>query len=229
MGDTEFEVEESFRFQGRTFEEYRRLFDLDPSSLSGSVLDCPGGPSAFTAVARSIGVEVYAVDPQYARSVSAMAADCEAAVEDTREQLREKRDQFVWDHYESVDTRCRYLRAAGERFLADYADNPSRYVAAALPDLPFENDAFDRVLSAHLLFLFDDRLDLAFHRSSLAELARVASDDVRVFPLASLDMTRSEFVAPVVDDLRERGHSVEFREVPYEFLPGVTEMLVVSV
>ncbi|WP_424019858.1 class I SAM-dependent methyltransferase [Halorientalis pallida] len=229
MSETEFEVDGSFRFQGRTFEEYRRLFDLDPSSLSGPVLDCPGGPSSFTAVARSIGVEAYAVDPQYARSVTAMAADCEAAVDDTEDQLREKRDRFVWDHYEDVDTRCRYLRAAGERFLADYADHPSRYVAAALPDLPFENSAFDRVLSAHLLFLFDDRLDLAFHLAAMAELARVASEEVRVFPLASLDMTRSEFVAPVVEALRERGHTVEFREVPYEFLPDVTEMLVVSV
>lgn len=228
MGEGEFRVEESFRFQGRTFEEYRRLFGLDVGSLSGSVLDCPGGPSSFTAVARSTGVEAYAVDPQYGQPLSAMAADCERAVDDTQEQLRAKCDQFVWDHYGSVDTRCRYLRAAGERFLADYARHPDRYVAAALPALPFENAAIDRILSAHLLFLYDDRLGLDFHRAALDELVRVASDEVRVFPLASLDMTRSAFVAPIVEALRERGHTVEFREAPYEFMPDVTEMLVVS-
>jgi hypothetical protein len=229
MGASEFEVEESFRFQGRTFEEYLKLFDLDSSSLSGSVLDCPGGPSSFTAVARSMGVEAYAVDPQYGRPVSAMAADCERAVDDTEDQLRAKRDQFVWDYYGSVETRCRHLRAAGQRFLADYAQHPQRYVAAALPDLPFAADAFDRVLSAHLLFLYEDRLDLDFHRAALEELVRVASEEVRVFPLASLDMTRSEFVAPVVEDLRERGHAVDFRDISYEFMPDVTELVVVSV
>ncbi|RXK48579.1 class I SAM-dependent methyltransferase [Halorientalis pallida] len=229
MGAGTFEVEESFRFQGRTFEEYRRLFDFDPSSLSGSILDCPGGPSSFTAVARSIGVKAYAVDPQYGRPVSAMAADCERAVDDTEDQLRAKRDQFVWDYCGSVETRCRHLRAAGQRFVADYTQHPDRYIAAALPDLPFEDGAFERVLSAHLCFLFDDRLDLDFHRAAMADLCRVASEEVRVFPLASLDMTHSAFVAPVVEDLREQGHEVEFRDISYEFLPGVTEMLVVSV
>lgn len=224
-----FEVEESFRFQGRTFEEYLELFDLDVGALSGSVLDCPGGPSSFTAVARSIGLKTYAVDPQYGRPISDMATDCEAAVADTEAQLRAKRDQFVWDYYGSVETRCRYLRAAGQRFLADYAQYPERYVVAALPDLPFADDAVDSVLSAHLCFLYDDRLGLDFHQAALDELVRVASEEVRVFPLASLDMTRSEFVAPVAKSLRERGHTVDFRNISYEFMPDVTELLVVSV
>jgi hypothetical protein len=115
-----------------------------------------------------------------------------------------------------------------ERFLADYATHPERYVASALPDLPFADDAFDLTLSANLLFLYDDRLEEGFHHEAMAELSRVTDGEVRVFTLASLDRERSEFVEPVVERLRADGHGVEFREVPYEFQPGATEMLVVE-
>jgi hypothetical protein len=127
-----------------------------------------------------------------------------------------------------VETRGRYLRAASERFLADYARHPGRYVAAVLPRLPFATDAFDLVLSEDFLFLYDDRFDLAFHREALRELARVAGGEVRVFPLAALDRERSAFVEPAAADRRESGLTVDHRRVPYEFQPGATEMLVVS-
>jgi len=47
MGDSSesgaFEVDDEFAFLGRTFAEYRRMFDLDVGSLQGrDVLDCPG-------------------------------------------------------------------------------------------------------------------------------------------------------------------------------------------
>lgn len=229
MTDSSFSVEESFRFLGRTFEEYRHLFGLDPSSLPERVLDCPGGPSSFTAVINASGTEGYAVDPQYGSSVDDLAAVCERAIERTTAQLHEKRDLFVWDFYGDVETRARYLRAAAERFLADYANHRGRYVEAALPALPVRTDAVAYVLSANFLFLYDDRLDLDFHRAAVTELARVASDQVRLFPLASLDAERSDYVVPVVEYLRSEGHSVEFQAVPYEFQPGVSEMLVVSV
>jgi hypothetical protein len=226
MNEEKFTVGEEFRFQGRTFEEYRHLFDLD--GVPGTVLDCPGGPSSFAAVAGSAGATAYAVDSMYGQSVDELEEICQRAIERTTDQLREKRDVFVWDYYGDVEMRCRYLRAAAERFLADYSWHPGRYVEAALPDLPFVSDAVDLVCSANFLFLYDDRLDLSFHRESLAELSRVARDEVRVFPLASLDADRSAHVQPAVESLREAGHFVEFREVPYEFQPGVTEMLVVS-
>ena len=35
-------------------------------------------------------------------------------------------------------------------------------MTAALPDLPFPDDAFDLVLSSHLLFTYADRLDADF-------------------------------------------------------------------
>lgn len=225
-GADRYEVE-GFAFIGRTFGEYRRLFDLEPAALAGqSVLDCPGGPSSFTAVATEIGADVTAVDPQYGPGATELEAICESAIRDTLAELRAKRDLFVWEYYGDVDTRIRYLRAAATRFLADYGHNPGRYLQAALPDLPFPANSFDLALSANFCFLYDDRLDADFHVAALRELARVA-DEVRVFPLASLDTTRSEYVTETAEALRDEGYAVGKREVPYEFQPGATEMLVV--
>lgn len=226
MDKPRYEVDEGFAFIGRTFEEYCRMFALDPGELGpGPVLDCPGGPGSFTAVASTLAPTL-AVDPVYGPPPARLADRCEAAVESADEQLREKRTMFVWDEYGDVETRIRYLRAAFRRFLADYAANPARYVPAVLPTLPFAANAFDLALSGSLLFLYDDRLDLAFHLAALRELARVAVE-VRAFPLYALDGARSTYVEPVVETLEGEGYDATLSEVPYEFQPGATEMLVV--
>jgi len=229
MSNREFEVADDFLTIGRTFAEYRRMFDLTAADLAAKViLDCGGGAGAFTATAAELAAEAVAVDPLYGPPPDALEPELDAAIEYNVDQLREKRDLFVWEFYGDVDTRGQYLRAAAERFLADYATHSERYVAGRLPDLPFEADSADLALVANLLFVYDDRLDREFHASALRELARVARDEVRVFPLASLDRTRSAFVEPVTEALRADGHAVSLREVPYEFQPGATEMLVVE-
>lgn len=225
--DTTYEVEEDFAFLGRTYTEYGWFFDLSMADLTqGPVLDCAAGPSSFTAVASS-HTAVTAVDPAYAYSIDELEARCVATLERTSEQLREKAGAFVWDVYGDVDTRMGYLRAATRRFLADVGHHPERYVAAELPDLPFERNAFSLALSANFLFLYDDRLDRSFHVAALRELARVASE-VRIFPLHGLDGDRSPLREPVRSALAADGISTTLCSVPYEFQPGATEMLVVG-
>lgn len=227
-GEDRYEVPSGTEFLGRTFHEYRRMFDLAPADLTGrAVLDCPGGPSSFTAVAAEFADRAVAVDPVYGPPPAAVEATCRETLEHVRRQLREKRDLFVWDEYGDVDTRMRFLRAAVERFLADYARRPGRYTRAKLPRLPFADGAFELVLSGSFLFLYDDRFDRAFHVAALEELARVGGE-VRVFPLSSLDRTRSAFVEPVTEELRDAGYAVGTVAVPYEFQPGATDMLVVE-
>jgi len=225
MADETFEVEREFLFIGRTFEEYLALFGLDRTDLTGPILDCPGGPSSFTAVASALDVDVRAVDPMHEQSLGALERECRASIERNVDQLHDKQDLFVWDYYGDVATRGRYLRAAAERFLTDYAQHPDRYVAAGLPNLPFADDTFALTLSGNLLFVYDDRLDRAFHEAALRELLRVTDGEVRVFPLASLDRTRSDYVEEVVGTLRAEGVSATFEPVDYEFQPGATEVL----
>lgn len=223
-----FVVQAGTAFLGRTAGEYALQFDLSAGDLAGrAVLDCPGGPSAFTATAAHLAARSIAVDPVYGPAPEVLEGTCRETLAETGEQLREKRDLFVWDRFGDVETRLRHLRAAVEGFLADYATAPGRYVGGALPALPFPDGTFDLVLSGHFLFLYDDRFDLEFHVAALRELVRVGGE-VRVYPLASLDRTRSAFVDPVVGRLRDEGYAVAEAQVPYEFQPGATEMLVVT-
>lgn len=228
MSTDAYRVPEGFLAIGRTFAEYRRLFDLRAADLAGrTVLDCGGGASAFTATAGALADTALAVDPLFAAPRAVLEPRLREAIAATRAQLERKREQFVWDWYGDVETRIGHLRAAAERFLADRATHPGRYVPGRLPDLPLRTDSVDLALSANLCFLYDDRLDLSFHVASLRELARVARE-VRVFPLAALDATRSALVEPAVERLRADGLDASLREVPYEFQPGATTMLVVT-
>jgi SAM-dependent methyltransferase len=175
-----------------------------------------------------LGAEAVAVDPVYGPPVEALAERCTAAIDGVVDQLRGKTDLFDWSFYGDVDTRERYARAAAARFLADYGHRPDRYVDAALPSLPFDDDAFDLVCSANLLFLYDDRFDAAFHEASALELARVTGDELRIAGLQSLDAERSTFVEQVIETLREAGCTVDCREVSYRFQLGPTEVLIVT-
>lgn len=223
MSDDAFEVESDYLLIGRTAAEYRAMFGLD--DLRGPVLDCGSGVGSFVAETRERGVEAVGVDPAYARPRAALAERARADRVDNVAQLREKADLFEWSFYGDIETRAAYLERASERFLADYPDGP--YVAGALPDLPVEGGAFALALSANLLFLYDDRLTLEFHVAALRELCRVAGE-VRVFPLASLDRTRSAYVEPCLERLRAAGYDARLVGVDYEFQPGATRALVVD-
>ncbi|WP_223263976.1 hypothetical protein [Paenibacillus sp. IHB B 3084] len=72
--------------------------------------------------------------------------------------------------------------------------HPERYVATILPETPFEYEQFNMVLSAHFLFMYSDRLDYDFHKKTIQELLRVASEEVRIFPLTDLTGTRYDLL-----------------------------------
>ena len=119
--------------------------------------------------------------------------------------------------------------AAMERFLADYdaGRREGRYVAASLPELPFERGKFDLALCSHLLFLYSEQLSFQFHLAAVEEMARVARE-VRIFPLLMLGAEPSPHLKPVRAELGRRGYETEVRRVPYEFLRGANEMMVVK-
>jgi hypothetical protein len=91
--------------------------------------------------------------------------------------------------------------------------------------LPFEDGSFDLVLCSHFLFLYSPTLTLDFHVQSLREMARLGQE-VRVFPLLDYDGRPSRYLAPASERLRKEGLDVRTARVPYEFLRGANEMLV---
>jgi len=116
-----------------------------------------------------------------------------------------------------------------ETFLADFdaGKRQGRYVAAALPCLPFADGVFDLALSSHFLLLYSAHLSTAFHLQALQEMLRV-SREVRVFPLLALDGTPSPHPPYIKKGLQQQGYEIETRRVPYEFQRGGNELLIVS-
>jgi hypothetical protein len=211
---------------GRSYEEYERMFALSARDLRGRILGCADGPAAFNAVATGRGTQVVSVDPLYGSPAAGIAARIEATRGPVLEQLRLHQDDFRWDRIGSVEALWDERRTAMETFLGDYeaGRQRQRYVEAALPDLPFPDDAFDLALCSHFLFLYSDHLGLEFHESALIELCRLAPD-VRIFPLLAAGGHLSPFVDPVTAFCRARGWRVSLERVPYEFQRGGHTMM----
>ncbi|MCK9869046.1 methyltransferase domain-containing protein [Nocardiopsis dassonvillei] len=211
----------------RSFEEYRAMFALSDRDLSLRVLDCPGGAAGFVAGAR--GADAVAVDPEYAGGREALGSLALREAEHRHSLVARGAADFVWTWFGSPERYTRMRTRAARAFAADLAARPERYVAGALPDLPFADRSFDLVLSSHLLFSYGARLDEDFHRCALLELVRVARWQVRLFPVV-LHTSGERYGA--LDRLREwlegRGVRTRLERVGYEFQPGGNEMLLLD-
>lgn len=215
-----------YLISARSFDEYRAMFALADGDLSGSVLDCPGGASSFTAHANRAGASAIAADPAYARPRHSLAALSLAEVERGSAHTMAGADRYAWDFYGDPSGHARVRRTSAEVFSRDLIAHPARYVPAALPRLPFPDGWFDLVLSSHFLFTYADRLDLEFHRAALRELHRVARGEVRVFPL--LEQGGRPVPALLSGLLATLGIPYQVRRVDYEFQRGGNEMLVLN-
>jgi ubiquinone/menaquinone biosynthesis C-methylase UbiE len=112
------------------------------------------------------------------------------------------------------------------RFLSDYAGRGGspRYLAGALPQLPFSDRAFDLALVSHLLFSYSEHLGAEGHRAAVAELMRV-SREVRLFPLLTLDGAPSPHLEPAIAQARAAAWASEIVPVAYAFQRGGDRML----
>jgi hypothetical protein len=203
---------------GRSSEEYNRMFALTGDDLAGTLLGCSDGPASFNAEATALGRRVVSCDPLYAFSagdIERRVGECYGTV---ISQVKRNVGGFVWGYFRDPDHLGECRLAAMRRFLADFepGKREGRYVAAALPKLPFPGNQFSLALVSHLLFLYSEQLDLHFHIAAFEELLRVAGE-VRVFPLLDLDRQWSRHVGLVSDHLERAGFEVQVVAVGYEF------------
>ena len=212
----------------RSFQEYAAMFDLADAATAGSVVDCCAGASSFVAELATRGGVGIAVDPVYAKGLDAVRRAAAASLIAGTTIVRDHTDRFVWHWYGSPGQRDRMRAAAVDRFVEDVTHRPSAYLAGELPHLPLASASADLVLCSHLLFTWADRLDIDWHRAALADLVRVARQEVRVFPLV-MQATGAPvpFLDRLIDELRAQGHEVAVRDVPYEFQRGAHAMLVI--
>jgi hypothetical protein len=211
---------------GRSFDEYRRMFALTDDDLRGRILGCGDGPAGFNAEAARRGLDVVSCDPLYQFSAAEIRGRIDATYDEILEQTRHSRDNFVWGEIRDVEELGRIRMTAMEAFLADYETGreQGRYVTAALPELPFVDDAFNLAVCSHLLFLYSAQLSAALHRHAALELCRVAGE-VRIFPLLTLAGGVSPHVAAVREAAEQAGWSANVEPVSYEFQRGGNQML----
>jgi len=211
---------------GRSFDEYRRMFALSGEDLSHPILGCGDGPASFNATGAARGARIVSCDPLYvfrAADIDRRIRECSFEV---LSQVRLHAHDYVWDDFRDPDDLKVHRLAAMREFLEDFErpESRRRYVAAALPRLPFGDRSFSLALVSHLLFLYSGHLDLAFHVAAVEELLRVASE-LRIFPIVALDGRRSPYVDAVRNACEEAGIRCTVRAVPYHFQRGAFEML----
>jgi hypothetical protein len=211
---------------GRSFSEYQAMFDLSEADLRSGILGCGDGPASFNCEATAMGFRVVSVDPIYAFPAAVIRKRVEETHDVIISQVKHEPDRYHWTHFKDPEALGKARLDAMRKFNADLGGGfaQGRYCCAALPELPFADDAFHLSLCSHLLFLYAGQLSLDFHRASLRELLRV-SEEVRVFPLLDLDCRISAYTDPVASELRDEGHTVEISLVPYEFQKGANQML----
>lgn len=211
---------------GRSFEEYRLMFELTEGDLSRRILGCADGPASFNAELSGRSGRVVSCDPLYQFDREQIQSRITEVYPVVLEQTRRHQDTFVWDRIRSMEHLSKLRMEAMETFLADYAAgrHECRYVVGELPQLPFSDEAFDLVLCSHFLFLYSIQLSESFHVQAVAEMCRVAAE-VRIFPLLTLAGERSIYLEPVLDSARRSGLNVSVEPVSYEFQRGGNQML----
>lgn len=167
-------------FYGRLGEQALKMFGLEEELdrwRGVKVLDCPGGPGSLPALLRGHGCDVTAVDPLYALPLEELRRQALDDLETTMA-IQAASDDLRSD-FDLEACRQEHLHTM-ELFLADREAHPASYQAEALPKLPFANGS---------LLMAGEGLDLNWHRQALAELCRVSSGEVRLYPAHTVEQT----------------------------------------
>jgi hypothetical protein len=213
-------------FIGRTFEEYFDMFSLSEEELQGKkILDCPAGACSFTAVGNKSGLDVTACDIAYYHSGKDLKNKGIQDIEHAMEHMQKAQNNYKWEYFKDVEGLRNHRLSALQDCAKDMKESSGRYIPVTLPSLPFKNEEFDILLSAHFLFMYADRLDYQFHIDTLNELLRVTKEEVRIFPLVDLEGKRYEHLDKLINYLAENGCTVEEVKVPYEFQANANSML----
>ncbi len=211
---------------GRSMHEYEKMFLLSDEDINKKIIGVGDGPASFNAEMFAQGKSVVSVDPLYVFCAEEIEKRFSSVVDNIIAQVKSTPNDWVWSYHKSPEhlkeNRLNVLR----RFVADYANgkNQGRYVVGELPTLKFDDNQFQLALCSHFLFLYSDHFTYEFHRASVMEMLRVASE-VRFFPLLTLMLRKSPYVQPLIEELTSEGFAVSVEKVGYELQRGGDEML----
>ena len=203
---------------GRTFEEYRRYFLLEPGDLIGKrVLDVAGGVSSFCAEANQLGIKVTSFDPIYSLPPEKITERSEPDLESVYRAIG-RVPTYRWGYYKNPEYMRELRKRASTIFLSDYKIHPERYVAGELPRLSFADGEFDLTLVSYFLFAYQARLDYEFHRESILEIMRVTRGEARIYPTVTFEAQPSEYIPMLRSDAALQNFVFAEIKTDFEFL-----------
>ncbi len=211
---------------GRTYREYKDMFNINNMDLNKKILDCGGGPSSFNYEMKMQNNKVITIDPLYQFTKGDIKKRIDETFDNVMGQARANKDDYIWKNIKTVEELAETRMSAMNLFLNDFeaGKTEKRYITAQLPDLPFKNSQFDLALSSHFLFLYSDMLSLDFHINAITEMLRVARE-VRIFPLLDLSTDKSQHVEEIIRIFKEKGMQVSIETVNYEFQKGGNQLM----
>ena len=214
---------------GRSLDEYRKMFALSQRELGLNILGVADGPASFNAELSALGGRVISIDPIYAFQAPQIKARFDNVLDKIIDQVEATPDDWVWSYHGSPGgLRANRIRVT-DTFVEDFTmrRDSGCYIAGELPSLPFADRQFDLALCSHFLFLYSEHFSLEFHWASMLEMLRIANE-VRIFPLLTLMLEKSPYLATLLERLAKAGYSLEIRRVEYQLQRCGNEMLVVT-
>lgn len=214
---------------GRSFDEYARIFSLTETELQQSILSVADGPASFNAEATKLGYRIKSVDPLYCFSAAQIKQRFDAVVDNIIHQIENSLDNWVWDYHRSPDNLRKNRENAIELFCQDFerGKTEGRYQMGALPQLDYPDAVYNLGLCSHFLFLYSEQFDQTFHLKAICEMLRVCQE-VRIFPLLTLDLTPSPHLDFVIAALTAMGYQCDIQSTAYEFQRNGNKMLKIT-
>ncbi|MEB6332040.1 SAM-dependent methyltransferase [Staphylococcus pseudoxylosus] len=217
-------------FIGRTYEEYFSMFNLNLAELKGEkVLDCPAGACSFTAIGRKKGLNIEPCDIAYTFNATELYNKGKDDLKHAMEKMQSSKSNYCWRYFKNISHLKRHRMQALTDCIYDMEQNPNSYKAASLPKIPYKNNEFDNLLSAHFLFMYADYFDYHFHKQTLNEMLRVTKKEIRIFPIVNLKGERYEKLDDIINYLSELGCKIEEVKVDYEFQTNANTMLKIKI
>ncbi len=216
-------------FIGRTYTEYVNMFQLTDNDLKEKrILDCPAGASSFIAQLTKQGGTGIATDILYQLSPAQLEEKSRQDLDKAIKGLFFTAYLNEWEHIDIDQVKKNRLEAC-QTFISDFKIKQNlSYIPSSLPNLPFREGEFNLVLSSNLLFLYDDVLDYTFHLQTIQEMLRVSDDEVRIFPLMSLNNQESPFLQRIIKDFDRSNFKTEVTQTTFDFNLGGTEILTIK-
>nr|WP_275432212.1 SAM-dependent methyltransferase [Staphylococcus sp. ACRSN] len=217
-------------FIGRTFNEYIKMFNLNANMLRNKkLLDCPAGACAFASKGKAMGIHIKSCDIAYYFDKQELFEKGKADINHAMEGIKQTSNLYNWTYFNDIQELKQARNQALEACYSDMLINESDYLAVRLPDLPYENNSFDLLLSAHFLFMYAEHLDYEFHLACLNEMLRVAKDEIRIFPVVDLSGKPYQYLHEILTYINDLGHETELIKVDYEFQKNAHTMLKIKV